>query len=100
MNRFQPHGREFSDEIYRDDRLAGAWTALDKESDLPRVLARRADLVHDRVEGDLLFIQKHECRLVPDDTRDVVEQSLVRLERADSDAIEDRAVIWSGDSLV
>ena len=38
------------------------------------------DRIHDRVVGDLLFVEQREDRLVADDPRDVVEQALVRAE--------------------
>ena len=63
--------------------------AGDDERDLLLVLAGGADRVHDRVEGDLLFVEEREHGLVLDDARDVVEQALVRAEGGVGDSLED-----------
>ena len=56
-------------------------TALDQEDDLVLVLPGGLDLVHDRVERDLLLVEEHEGGLVADDPGHVVEQALVRTKR-------------------
>ncbi len=58
-----------------------------------------ADRIHDRVVGDLLFVEEREDRLVADDARDVVEQALVRAEGGRCDSVEDGAVVRAGDAL-
>ena len=76
----RPERGELGDEVDRDDRLPGAGPAGDDERDLLLVLAGRPDRIHDRVVGDLLFVEEREDRLVADDAGDVVEQALVRAE--------------------
>ena len=84
---------QLGDEVDGDDRLAGARAAFDEEDDLLLVLAGAADLIEDRVVGDELLVEQDERRLVADDSGDVVEQALVRLERGAGDAVQDRALV-------
>ena len=60
-----------------------------------------SDRIHDRVEGDLLFVEEREDGLVADDAGDVVEQALVRAEGRVGDPLEDgAALVRAGDALV
>ena len=59
-----------------------------------------ADRIHDRVVGDLLFVEEREDRLVADDAGDVVEQALVRAEGGAGDPVEDRAVVRADDAVL
>ena len=86
----RPERGQLGDEVDRDDRLPGAGPARDDERDLLLVLAGAADRIHDRVVGDLLFVEEREDRLVADDAGDVVEQALVRPEGGVGDSLEDR----------
>ncbi len=95
-----PEGGQLSDEVDGDDRLPGAGPAGDDERDLLLVLAGAADRIHDRVVGDLLFVEEREHRLVADDARDVVEQALVRAEGGRGDSVEDGAVVRTGEPRV
>ena len=91
---------ELCDEIDRDDRLPGAGAAGDDERDLLLVLAGSADRIHDRVVGDLLFVEEREDGLVADDARYVVEQALVRAEGRRGDSVQNGAVVRTGEARV
>ena len=100
MERPDAEGGQLRDEVDGDDRLPGAGPAGDDEGDLLLVLAGAADRIHDRVVGDLLFVEQREDRLVADHPRDVVEQALVRAEGGVGDVVEDRAIVRAGDAGV
>jgi len=89
--------RQLRHEVDRDDRLPGARPAGDDERDLLLVLAGRADRIHDRVEGDLLFVEERKDGLVLDHAGDVVEQALVRAEGGVGDSLEDCASVVGAD---
>ena len=98
MERPEAQRGQLGDEVDRDDRLPGAGPARDDEGDLLLVLAGAADRIHDRVVGDLLFVEEREDRLVADDAGDVVEQALVRAEGGVGDSSRIGAVVRAGDA--
>ena len=70
-------GCQLGKEVDSDDRLSRAWPAADEERTLFRACLTVSDSPQDVIERHLLFIEKPIDRLSLDDSRGVVEQTLV-----------------------